>query len=104
MTVIDVNTGKCIKGKDINKTIFNVNMEAANEIAYQLRLRNLSGIIMIDFINMNKLENKEKLISYIKELIANDRVKTNYIEMTKLEIVELTRMKIEKPIYEQIND
>lgn len=104
MTVIDVNTGKCIKGKDINKTIFKVNMEAAEEIAYQLKFRNLSGIIMVDFINMNSEEDKKKLINYIKELISKDKVKTNFIEMTKLDLVELTRMKIERPLYEQLEN
>lgn len=102
MTVIDVNTGKCTKGKDIEKTSYNINIEAAEEVAYQLKLRNISGIIIIDFINMSSEENKSDLINYLKRLIAKDRIKTDFIEMTKLELVELTRKKVEKPIYEQL--
>ena len=102
MTVIDVNTGKCTKGKDIEKTSYNINIEAAEEIAYQLKLRNISGIIIIDFINMSSEESKSNLINYLKKLISKDRIKTDFIEMTKLELVELTRKKVEKPIYEQL--
>ena len=102
MVVIDVNTGKCIKGKDIKKTILNVNLEAAKEIAYQLRLRNLSGIIMIDFISMTDEEDKKKVVDCVKKCIRNDKVRTDFVEMTKLDLVELTRKKIEPPVYEQI--
>lgn len=103
MVVIDVNTGKCIKGKDFQSTVLKVNIEAAKEIAEQIRLRNLSGIIMIDFINMEAEENREMLIHELKKLLVNDRVKTTFVEMTKLNLVELTRKKINPPIYEQLN-
>lgn len=102
MTVIDVNTGKCIKGKDIEKTSYNINIEATEEIVYQLKVRNISGIIIIDFINMSSEEKKSDLINYLKKLISKDRIKTDFIEMTKLELVELTRKKVEKPIFEQL--
>ena len=102
MYVIDVNTGKCIKGKDIRKTIHEVNIEAAKEIAYQIRLRNISGIIMIDFINMDEKEDKEKLIEVITQCISRDRVKTDFVEMTKLELVALTRKKVYSPVHEQL--
>lgn len=103
MVVIDVNTGKCIKGKDMKKTVLNVNLEAAKEIACQLRLRNLSGIIMIDFISMNDAEDKNKVTDCVKRLIRDDKVRTDFVEMTKLDLVELTRKKIEPPVNEQLD-
>ncbi len=102
MTVIDVNTGKCIKGKKLSETVFNVNVEAAKEIAYQMRLRNMSGIVMIDFINMNNKEYQDKLLEYLTKLVHKDRVRTIVVDITKLNIVEITRKKIEPPVYEQI--
>lgn len=104
MVVVDVNTGKCIKGKKPEETILYVNLEAAKEIASQIRLRNLSGIIIIDFINMDLEENKVKLIEELKYYIAMDKIKTNFVEMTKLNLVLLTRKKIDAPIYEQIEN
>lgn len=103
MVVIDVNTGKCIKGKKQEDTIFKVNMEAAKEIAAQIRLRNLSGIIIIDFINMDSEEQKSKLIDELKYHISRDKIKTTFVEMTKLNLVVLTRKKTEAPVYEQID-
>lgn len=102
MVVIDVNTGKNIKGKNMENTVLCVNKEAAKEIAYQLRFRNLSGIIMIDFINMKKDESKRELMEYLKQCVSNDKIKTTVVDMTKLELVEITRKKIEPPVYEQL--
>jgi len=102
MVVIDVNTGKSINKKNMDQHIFNTNVEAAKEIARQLRLRNLSGIIMIDFINMNDSNFKEQLINVIKSEIKKDKVQTHFIEVTKLDLYELTRKKIRKPFHEII--
>lgn len=102
MVVIDVNTGKCVKGKNQEDTIFKVNVEAAKEIASQIRLRNLSGIIVIDFINMDTEESRLKLIEELKYYISMDKIKTTFVEMTKLNLVLLTRKKIDAPVYEQI--
>lgn len=102
MVVIDVNTGKCIKGKKQEETIYKVNREAAKEIASQIRLRNLSGIIIIDFINMDSEEYKLKLIEELKYYISLDKIKTAFVEMTKLNLVLLTRKKTDAPIYEQL--
>lgn len=104
MVVIDVNTGKCIKGKDLRHTVLNVNLEAAKEIAYQLRLRNLSGIIMIDFINMEEEDDKQRLLSALNEYFIKDRIKTTLVDMTKLNLIEVTRKKTEPPIAEQIRN
>ncbi|MCI8668204.1 MAG: ribonuclease E/G [Lachnospiraceae bacterium] len=104
MVVIDVNTGKCIKGRKQEDTIFKVNMEAAAEIAAQLRLRNLSGIIIIDFINMDSEDKKQELIEELKRQIYKDKIKTSFVEMTKLDLVVLTRKKTEAPVYEQLGN
>lgn len=102
LTVIDVNTGKAIHGKkDIHKTFFNVNKEAAKEIAKQIRLRNISGIIIIDFINMDSQEDKEQLLEILKNHVKSDPVKTTVIDMTALNLVEMTRKKVRKSLLEQ---
>lgn len=93
MTVIDVNTGKCEKGKDKETTILAINMEAAREIARQMRIRNLSGIILVDFIDMQNQENTKQLLYYIRELLAKDSVKSNAVDITKLHLMEITRQK-----------
>ena len=99
---IDVNTGKAIAGKqNTEETFFRVNCEAAEEIAVQLRLRNLSGIIIVDFIDMKKEEHRKALLEKLREEIAKDHITTRLIDMTPLGLVELTRQRIRKPIYEQ---
>ena len=99
---IDVNTGKAIAGKqNTEETFFKVNCEAAVEIAAQLRLRNLSGIIIADFIDMKKEEHKKQLLARLKEEIAKDHIVTRLIDMTPLGLVEITRQRIRKPIHEQ---
>ncbi len=100
LTVIDVNSGKYEGGKDREKAARKVNREAAREAARQIRLRNLSGIILIDFINMKLPEDNEELLSFLEGLIRRDPVKTVLVDMTKLSLVELTRRKKEKPLYE----
>lgn len=100
---IDVNTGKAITGRqDIEETFFKVNCEAAEEIGRQLRLRNLSGIIIVDFIDMKSDEHKKQLIKNIRSILARDRVPCHFEDMTALNLVEITRKKIRKPLYEQL--
>ncbi len=104
LTVIDVNTGKAISGKKRPKdTFFKINLEAAIEIAKQIRLRNLSGILIIDFIDMEEEEYKLKLMKELEELFKKDPVKTILVDMTALNLVEVTRKKVRKPLHEQIN-
>ena len=98
---IDVNTGKAIAGKqNIEETFFKVNCEAAKEIAAQLRLRNLSGIIIVDFIDMKDEEHRRKLLSTLKEELVKDHIPAKLIDMTPLGLVEITRQRIRKSIYE----
>ncbi|MCR5544320.1 MAG: ribonuclease E/G [Eubacterium sp.] len=98
MTVIDVNTGKAIKGKNTEDTFLKINKEACTEIARILRLRNLSGIIMIDFINMKKSESIHELIEFLKSEIDKDEIRVTYVDITALGLVELTRKKQVKPL------
>ena len=100
MTVIDVNTAKCITKKDKDSVIYKINTEAAQEIARQLKLRNLSGIIIIDFINMENEQYQAELIHELKKLFKQDPVPCNFVDITALGLVESTRKKVQKPIYE----
>ena len=101
MTVIDVNTGKYEGRKKMADTIRKINNEAAFTIAAQLRLRNLSGIIMVDFIDMEQEEDKKALLDCLKQAVSTDPVRTVVVDMTPLGLVELTRKKVRKPLYEQ---
>ena len=89
--VIDVNTGRYVGTRNLEETIVNTNLEAAKEIAYQLRLRNLGGIIIIDFIDMEKMDHREKVLLAIKDALKKDKVKTNVVGMSELGLVEMTR-------------
>ena len=80
-----------------------VNEEAAKEIAIQLRLRNISGICIVDFIDMELEESKIILLNEFKKYLSEDPVNTTLVDMTKLNLVEITRKRIKKPLYEQIN-
>jgi ribonuclease G len=102
LTVIDVNTGKSIRdNKSKEEHVTKTNLIAASEIARQLRLRNLSGIIVVDFIDMAKPEHKDMVMRRLEEELAKDSVKTTLVDMTQLGLVEITRHKIKKPLHEQ---
>lgn len=103
MTVIDVNTGKYEGNKKAADTFLKVNKEAAKEIARQLRLRNISGIIMVDFIDMDSESNREEIMLALKEYVKADPVKTTIVDMTKLNLVEITRRRSRRSLYEQLN-
>ena len=102
MTVIDVNSSKNIKKKLPEEQHLQVNLEAAAEIAAQLRLRNLSGIIIIDFIDMASAEHKECLLSAMQSFVKTDPVKTEVVDLTRLGLMELTRKKTRRPLREQL--
>lgn len=102
MVVIDVNTGKYSGKKTLQETILKINLEAAVEIAHQIRLRNLSGIILVDFIDMEPGENREILLKALSEAVSADPVKTAVVDMTKLNLVEMTRKKVRRPLHEQV--
>lgn len=102
MTVIDVNSGKYEKGRGAEDAYLKVNLEAAEEIARQLRLRNLSGIIIVDFINMKTESDRQLLFTTLKAFLKRDKIKTMAVDMTPLGLVEITRKKINRPLSEQI--
>ncbi len=102
MTVIDVNTGKNEGHKNFEETVFQTNLEAAGEIAVQLRLRNLCGIIVVDFINMKEEEHREALLAKLAEAVSADPVHTAVEDMTKLGLVEMTRQKKSLPLAEKL--
>ena len=91
MTVIDVNTGKFYGGSNLSETVFKTNLEAAGVILRQLCLRDISGIIIVDFIDMNRTEQREELMSYLREKAVGDRKRVHVVDMTPLGLVEITR-------------
>lgn len=103
MAVIDVNTGKSIGKKDQEAHIKKINLEAAKEAARQIRLRNLSGIIMIDFIDMKSKDDEKELLQVMQHYLNWDSKKAVAVDITKLGIMEITRKKEKNPIFRQIS-
>lgn len=101
LTTIDVNSGKMIKGNEKDASVWKLNEEAAQEAAIQIRLRNLSGIIIIDFVNMDNKADEEKLLMLMKDLVKADPVHTSVIDITPLGLMEITRKKMFKSLKEQ---
>lgn len=101
LTVIDVNSGKATSRSDSEEGAMKVNLEAAREAARQIRLRNLSGIIVIDFINLKEEENTRKLLQEFRYFLAKDPIQTTLVDMTPLGLVEVTRKKVRRPLYEE---
>lgn len=101
-TVIDINTGKFTGKKNTQETFLKINLEAAKEIARQLRLRNISGIVVIDFIDMERMEDKKILMEDFDKILKKDPVKTILVGISKLNLVELTRKKVRKSLREQV--
>lgn len=99
---IDVNTGKFTDKKKAEETFRKINLEAAGEIARQLRLRNLSGIILIDFINMQNSDHQEELLHVLARHLRKDPVKAQVIDLTALQIVETTRKKVRRSLLEDL--
>ena len=91
MTTIDVNTGSYVNGRNFDDTIFKTNLEAAHAIVRQLRLRNLGGIIILDFIDMENLEHRESVLAELKKAMSRDRTKVTVSDFSALGLVEMTR-------------
>jgi ribonuclease G len=98
LTSIDVNTGKFVGKASLEDTIFKTNMEAVKEIAYQIRLRNLGGIIIVDFIDMGKEENRQKLFSVFQEAMSKDRAKCTILEVSELGLIQMTRKRVRESL------
>jgi ribonuclease G len=91
LTVVDVNTGRYVGRKDLEETIFKTNMEAAKEIAYQLRLRNIGGIIIIDFIDMELESHREDVFNVLQEAVKKDKSRSNILKVSEFGLVQMTR-------------
>jgi len=91
LTVIDVNTGRFVGKDDLHETIFKTNMEAAKEIAYQLRLRNIGGIIIIDFIDMEGEHHRDELFNFFREAVKKDKSRINILKLSEFGLVQMTR-------------
>ena len=102
MTVIDVNSGKAVKGNDRRAFLLKLNKEAATAVAKELRLRNISGIIIIDFVNMEDSEDIRELVHHLKAEISKDDVRCTFVDVTPLGLIELTRKKTGKSLYDLI--
>lgn len=98
MSVIDVNTGKYVGKEDLEDTILRTNLEAVKEIAYQIRLRNLGGIIIIDFIDMEQAENRQKVFNALQDAMRKDRAKTTISQITELGLIQMTRKRVRESL------
>lgn len=94
LTVVDVNTGKNVGSKNLEETVLTTNVDAAKEIAKQLRLRDIGGIIIIDFIDMKETEHQQTVMETLKHALKKDRTKTTVVGMTGLGLIEMTRKKV----------
>ena len=104
MYVIDVNSGKNIKGRDFNKTIMQTNLEAAKEVGRQIRLRNLSGIIVVDFIDMRDENQKAPVIRALKKSLEADKGNVKIFPFTELDLIQISRKRKGKSIYEYLEE
>jgi len=98
LTAIDVNTGSYVGSRNLEETILKTNLEAVKEIAYQLRLRNIGGLIVIDFIDMEKKSNRERVFLALKEALSKDKARSHILRMSELGLIEMTRKRTRENI------
>jgi ribonuclease E len=104
LTVIDVNTGKNVGTSNLEETVYRNNLEAADEIARQLRLRDIGGIIVIDFIDMEIVKNRADVVRSFKEALARDKTRTQVFDISELGLVEMTRKRISEGLVESLSE
>jgi len=105
LTAIDVNTGRFTgKGKDVEETIFQTNLEAVKEIAYQLRFRNIGGLIVLDFIDMERASHREKVYKALLDVLKHDKAKTTAVRISELGLVEMTRKRTRESLGRTLNE
>ncbi len=102
LTAIDVNTGRYVGKKNSEQTILKTNLEALDEVVRQVRLRNIGGIIVIDFIDMSKISNREMLYDKLKEALKADKARTNILKVSELGIIEMTRKRTRESITQSL--
>ncbi len=103
LTVIDVNTGKNVGTTNLEETVYRNNLEAAEEVARQLRLRDIGGIIVIDFIDMEIRENRDKVGSALRQALARDKTRTQVFDISELGLVEMTRKRVSEGLIESMS-
>jgi ribonuclease E len=104
LTVIDVNTGKNVGKSNLEETVFRNNLEAAEEVARQLRLRDIGGIIVIDFVDMEIKNNRDEVMRVFRDALARDKTRTQAFEMSELGLVEMTRKRISEGLVESFSE
>jgi len=104
LTAIDVNSGRYVGKKSLEETITKINVEAAKEIVYQLRLRNIGGIIICDFIDMEKQQNRDKVFKSLQEALGRDKAKTNVLRISELGLIEMTRKRVRESIGRMLHE
>ena len=104
LVAVDVNTGRYVGKYNLEETILKTNLEAVKEIAYQIRLRDIGGIIIIDFIDMEKKSNQEKVFSALNEAFVKDRSKTHILPISDMGLIQMTRKRTRKPLTRQLCD
>lgn len=104
LTSIDVNTGKFVGSKDLEDTVLKTNLEAVDEICRQLRLRNIGGIIILDFIDMDLADNRTKVYNHLKEALRRDRAKSGIQKISELGLVEMTRQRLEESLTRSVGE
>lgn len=104
LTAIDVNTGRYVGSKSLEETIYRTNLEAVKEIAYQLRIRNVGGIIIIDLIDMESHDNREKVYNALQEALSEDKSRTNILKISELGLVEMTRKRTHEDLVRYLTE
>jgi ribonuclease G len=104
LTAVDVNTGRYVGGYDLEETILKTNLEAVKEIAWQLRLRDVGGLIVIDFIDMERLPHRERVMESLKKALSTDRARTKVLAMSALGLVEMTRKRVRQSLAENLKE
>lgn len=104
LTVIDVNTGKNVGSSNLEETVFRNNLEAAEEVAHQLRLRDIGGIIVIDFVDMDIAKNRAEVMKTFRAALARDKTRTQVLEMSVLGLVEMTRKRSGAGLLESVSE
>ena len=104
LTVIDVNTGKYVGRHNFDDTILKTNLEASKEIAHQLKMRNIGGIIIVDFIDMERVEDREKVLITLEQYLKEDRAKTSVVNISPLGLVEITRKRVRDSVTRIISE
>lgn len=104
LTAIDVNTGRYVGKRNLEETILKTNLEAVVEVVYQLRLRNIGGIIIVDFIDMEKEANRDRVYTALAEALKADRAKTNILKISELGLVEMTRKRVRDSLLRTLSE